>query len=94
MIAGLAFVQACVPSTWGPLNKSLLGKYYPLRKEPGAGGTIRGERESSDLSLQLLHVSSVLQLLGLQLHHEGKHLFPPALQQGLALPAELGLQGI
>lgn len=49
---------------------------------------------SSDLSLQLCHTSSVLQLLGLQLHHEGKHLLPPALQQGLALPAELGLQGV
>lgn len=53
-----------------------------------------GGRAPSDLSLQLLHARSVLQFLGLQLHHEGKHLLPPALQQGLALPGELGLQGI
>lgn len=66
----------------------------PALRNKELGEKMGRKRVPGHLSLQLLHASSVLQLLGLQLHHEGEHLLPPALQQGLALPGELGLQAV
>ena len=87
------FAQGCAASTGEP-PKYLVNKRHPFRKEQGAGGEHWRKWAPGNLSLQSLHAFSVLQLLGLQLHHEGKHLLPPALQQGLALLGELRLQAV